>query len=258
MYEIDIQEVSQDFARCWQAAGRHLDHQVQGGIRFWLKANLSPPFLEHLSFRLGNQLFFVRVEELGDRVVAPGTRRGLRSIAEGCQGHACLMLMRADSNGWSPVHDGWGLMNLETGDLIDPVSLVTDRDVEITDWELHDFAVQAVRQQLEHDGSQLISWQGNPGVDPSIWLQTERGPEWVVVRAARYPTRSAELPRNWAAIKQQASRMSRFGHFASVCFANLDETIDWDPQRPPLKLGRGRALEAMYDGLVSDPGGVDA
>lgn len=61
MHNIEMQEMSPDFLKCWQAAGMHLDKQVQGGIKSWLRAHPYPPVLEHLSFRLGNQLFFVRV-----------------------------------------------------------------------------------------------------------------------------------------------------------------------------------------------------
>ena len=57
MYPIEMHSASEEFFRCWQAAGRHIERQVQGPLLSWLKANLTPPFLEHLSFRLGNQLF---------------------------------------------------------------------------------------------------------------------------------------------------------------------------------------------------------
>ena len=50
-HDIDMHEVSDEFAKCWQAAGRHLDSQNHRGELNWLKANLTPPFLEHLSFR---------------------------------------------------------------------------------------------------------------------------------------------------------------------------------------------------------------
>ena len=64
MYEIEMQEMSEAFLPCWKAAGIHLSKQVDGGIQSWLRAHPYPPFLEHLSFRLGNQLFFVRVEDV--------------------------------------------------------------------------------------------------------------------------------------------------------------------------------------------------
>ncbi len=64
MHEIPMNEMSPDFAECWQSAGRHLQQQGQGAIN-WLRAHLHPPMLEHLSFRLGNQLFFVCLDAEG-------------------------------------------------------------------------------------------------------------------------------------------------------------------------------------------------
>lgn len=56
MYEIEMHEMTPAFHACWQAAGNHLNRQVDSGIQSWLRADPYPPFLEHLSFRLGNQL----------------------------------------------------------------------------------------------------------------------------------------------------------------------------------------------------------
>ena len=61
MYEIETLEMSDAFLPIWRAAGFHLNKQVDGGIQSWLRAHPYPPFLEQLSFRLGNQLFFIRV-----------------------------------------------------------------------------------------------------------------------------------------------------------------------------------------------------
>ena len=72
MHDIEMQQVTEEFVRCWQAAGRHMRAQVQGSIS-WIKANRNPPFLEHLSFRLGNQLFFVRLEPIDSLVRVPGS-----------------------------------------------------------------------------------------------------------------------------------------------------------------------------------------
>ena len=53
MHDIHMAEVSKEFQRCWQAAGVHIQNQAQGDLQSWLRAHLNPPFLEHLSFRLG-------------------------------------------------------------------------------------------------------------------------------------------------------------------------------------------------------------
>ena len=85
MKEIYMDEASPEFAKCWQAAGMHLEQQAGGNISSWIRVNLEPPFLEHLSFRLGNQLFFIRVEDADEAVVAPGNPEALFKIVEGCK-----------------------------------------------------------------------------------------------------------------------------------------------------------------------------
>lgn len=60
MHTVETHEMTPAFYEIWRAAGQHLNSQVEGGIRSWLRAHVSPPILEHLSFRLGNQLFFIR------------------------------------------------------------------------------------------------------------------------------------------------------------------------------------------------------
>ena len=247
MYEIEAGEVSEDFARCWQAAGRHLQQRGQGALG-WLRADLHPPFLEHLSFRMGNQLFFVRIEDVEGRIAGPGSLAGLLSIADGCKGHPCVMPMRAHGGDWSADWPEWGLVHARTGRPIEPPVLVTDALIEMTDWELQDFAIQPVRRHLEKQGRQVMSCQGSPHVDPSIWFVGDEGPEWVVVRAVRYPTLQADPPADWAAIAQSCARLSRRGSFASVSVASADD--EFDPQRHPVvPLWRGHAMIIRFTGL---------
>jgi hypothetical protein len=127
--------------------------------------------------------------------------------------------------------------------------LVTAEPVEMTDWELHDFAVQVVRQQLKSEGRQLMSWQSNPGVDPSIWFVGDHGPEWVVVRAARYAADpdvddKASPPPNIGQIAHDSAGTGRVGHFAAVTVGCTD-TMAGDG-----RLLRGHSLFPMFDGLL--------
>lgn len=125
----------------------------------------------------------------------------------------------------------------------------------MTDWELQDFAVQVVRDQLDNTGKKLMSWQGNPSVDPSIWFVGVDGPEWVVVRAVRYPQRAAKLPENWRQIAKSCVRIGKVGHFASVSVANSNDAFDPTGAVPPTPLWRGHALRVAFDGLVAGPVG---
>ena len=251
MHHIHMAEVSEEFARCWQAAGIHIQNQAQGGLHSWLRAHLNPPFLEHLSFRLGNQLFFIQLQDVDDVLEMPGHLGGLLSVADGCQGHACLMPMRKIMGEWRCVATGWGLMDARTERTVNPVALISDEPIEMTDWELQDFAVQVVRSQLEKDGRQLMSWQGNPSVDPSIWFIGDDGPEWVVVRAARWPERDAAVPGNIAKIASDCLPTGKTGHFAVVRATNTNDPFD--PQAKLsgnyIPLVRGEGISISYNGL---------
>jgi len=61
MYAVEQREPGQEFKRAWQAAGRHLEKE-NGAYLSWLRDTLNPPIAEHLSFLMGNQLFFVFIE----------------------------------------------------------------------------------------------------------------------------------------------------------------------------------------------------
>ena len=70
--------------------------------------------------------------------------------------------------GWKPQLGGWGLIDLRNAQSVDPFSLASDELIEVTDWELLDFAVQVVKQWLQRKGFKIMSTHSNPNVDPNI------------------------------------------------------------------------------------------
>jgi hypothetical protein len=246
MHDIHMHHPQAAFGECYVAAGKHLEKLGGEGLR-WIKADLSPPFLEHLSFRIGNQVFFVRLEDSDRRNEFPSTREGLLIIADGWRGHACVMPMQQSLAGWTPVLPGWGLFELASGRTIDPYALVTAEPVEMTAWELQDLAVQIVRDHLSNAGREIMSSQGNPEVEPALWFVGYRGPEFVVVRAARYPARVAPRPVNWQRIEDSCASVSRTGHFASVAIAGASQVFQQGA--PTVPLFRGRPFHIAFAGL---------
>jgi len=256
VYAVPMKEVGSAFAECWRAAGSHLNKIGQHPLMDWLKADLTPPFLEHLSFRLGNQLFFVRVEDVEGRVDGPGSVKGLLSIASGCKGWPCIMPMRSHQEGWKPDRPGWGLIDARTGDAIDPLALITEERIEMTDWEVQDFAVQVVRDALKQQGNTVLSSQGNPNVDPSIWFMENGLRAWVVVRAVRFPELAATVPHNWRQIAKGCVAVSEVGYFASVAIAGGEER---QGERPDTRLLRGYPLYVKETSLKEPTEGeIDA
>jgi hypothetical protein len=161
---------SREFAECWRAAGSHLNTKLKEADRVWppgpyfgwYKADLNPGFLEHLSFRLGNQAFFVRLQDADGKVEGPGTVGGLLRVARGWEGIPCLLPMRRTSGTWRPEFTGWGLIDVQTKHAIDAQRFVSSEAVEMTDWEIHDFAVRIVCASLEKDRIKLSLLNATP------------------------------------------------------------------------------------------------
>ena len=246
------------FAECWHSAASHVDQKLKreekpwasGPFFCWYKIELRPPFLEHFSFRLGNQLFFVRVEDVEGRLSPPGSRDGLNRVAIGQSGHACIMPMRQQASRWVPAASGWGLIDAKTGNEIDPPGYVTNEQIEMTGWEVHDFAVDVVCNNLKSQNIEIIDHQGDPEIYQSIWFSNSGVPSWVLIKAFRYPHdgRSEPLPSNWLdtcwaaahmALKMApefaAARGTR-GYFAPVSIARADD---------PLKVRQNHCYEVM-------------
>ena len=107
----------------------------------------------------------------------------------------------------------------------------------------------SVRGYLENEGYQLMSWQSDPDVDPSIWFVGDsKGPEWVVVRPSDSLEEGAERPANWDAIAAQSRPLSNIGHFASVWIASAEQ-LSAPEDDPAIPLWRGHQLEIEFFGL---------
>jgi hypothetical protein len=98
-----------------------------------------------------------------------------------------------------------------------------------------------------------MSWTGDPRIDPAIWFVGGSGPEWIVVRAVRYPALTASPPTDWAKLAECCASLGKVGHFASVSLASADDAFDPDHIIPPEPLWRGHAMFVRFEGLVSGP-----
>ncbi|MDR2613446.1 MAG: hypothetical protein LBG06_11745 [Deltaproteobacteria bacterium] len=213
-------QVSREFQALWTLAASYVERLGEGSL-VWFKGRLSTPLFEHFSFRLGNQLFFVRLEDADGRLVAPGSMAGLLEISEACAGVPLVMPMRHTGGIWLPAEPGWGLVDARTREPVDPRSLVTAERIPFTDWELHDAAVKAVTRSLA--GRKILCSSSHPAISPSVWYRGETGAEWVMVRAARHPDVDVQPPGNWAQILEAcAERGSGNGYFAVAVFAARD------------------------------------
>jgi hypothetical protein len=248
MYDIARRELSPEFLQAWSAAGRHLQAVGHGGV-MWLRATTQQPMVEHLSFRLGNQLFFVVVEVEGVSEYATVSERLIKDVAKAANAHCCALPLQKRGDDFRPMAPGWGLVDFESARPIDPPALVTDEPIVMTDWEVHDCGTDVVYRHLQKQGMTSVSRQPYPEIDPSIWFDGPRGREFVVVRAVRYPVRDARPPADADDIRAACASKSKLGNFASVSLANADDPFypDGSGAKPLL---RGHAFTPRFTGLV--------
>ena len=254
MFPVEFETASEDFVPCWQAAGVHLSKMKDLGRKRFIRANLTPIVLEHLSFVLGNQIFFIHVCDANHKVQPPSPVEACIYASELGKGVPCILEMRLDdSQRWVPVHEGWGLKHAETDELINPQNYITDQDVEITDWEIADIANLRVAREIEESGGTILSTNSDPSVHPSLFfLDQDENAHFVVVVTARYPF-DPELEEGLIdKIKDQVSSFSASGFTAEITLVSTDDPFDPDARENGnfLPLLRGAGYHQKFSGLL--------
>jgi len=257
-YPIPMNEASDEFRKCWIAAGRHLVSQVDTGSLKFFRAHLTPPILEHLSFILGNQIYFVHVHPFDHSASPPSPLSACIAAAELANGTPCVLrLKRQIDDSWTPVDAGWGLRHAESGAIVDPVASITDEKIEISDWELQDLCVQVVRDKISDSGGTILSWNSHPKVTPNLFFVDEHEKQhFVIVCCARYPHSPVE-PSNVQDIKDSVSLVTDSGYLAQVCVASAEDPFDPEAKTNGnfLPLYRGHPYRINYGELetIIDP-----
>lgn len=248
MYPVEQSPPSDDFKNAWSAAGQHIQKQADSGLS-WLRATLNPPMAEHLSFRIGNQIFFIFIEAA--EFSYPQGKELFDKVCLEAYAIPCLMPMKNWFGKWKPSNSGWGLVHTKSNKVINPLDYVSNELIELTDWELHDFAIQVVCSHLEKEGKKVFSKQPSTEIDPSIWFEDSSGTHFVVVRSARYPAIEALAPSNISDIKQGCAQLSKSGYFASVVFASSEDPFDPEAKSNGnyLPIYRGHGVFPKFPGL---------
>jgi hypothetical protein len=265
MFATDNEQLSRDFIDCFNAAGMLLDsvgraYSAKAAVKDatlppfrWIKAIPYGPHLEHLSFFFGNQAFFVQLVDVDGNADFPGSLEGLATVVQAYQGIACFLPMKKKKSvlrsEWQPIYPEWGLIEASTGKPLNPMEHMPTEPVRMTDWELHDSAIQIVRDHLQNSGKKVISWNSSPIVQPALWFQDGDKPAWCIVRMYTYPDPQPGLPENIADIQRQLEPMGCRGYHAEVGFIPLGQQ-EGDPCLP---FYRGDACSVNFQGIQPLP-----
>jgi hypothetical protein len=253
-YLMDRPEPSELFLEARQIAGVHLQEQFRqfdnGPFNArhrgftWIKAELTYPAFDHLTFGFKNSIFSVLIE-LIDETDSSLTEIQRTRWVEACTEYnliPCLFKINciAMSHGYNltPVDEIWNLFEVDGQKLVDPVLVATDVDTEMSAWEIHNFAIQVVRQNIEEEGHEVLSFCDLIEVNPQIWFLDEDGNKnWVIVQSST----GQELPfiDPWRGFEQSNEQLLPFnGYFAGVQISS---------EKPMLYRGDGMFVD--FEGL---------
>ena len=243
-YQIDPQNPSKEFLRARNEAGVRLQEQFkkfagrvepQHDFR-WIKADLTWPSFDHLTFGYKNQVFSVLVDLVQDRRGTLTSKEVKRCIDACTENNLVPCLFPVDARSFRPLKDGWNLSSPESGAAVVPEDSVDDVKVEMSEWELHNFAIQIVRDHIEKNmKSSILSYCDVLGIDPQIWFQDQQSNRcWVIVR--NFAILRGSESTEFKGIETRNPQLVPYdGYFAAVSVASSEPfTVDLDAKLVPL------------------------
>lgn len=114
-------------------------------------------------------------------------------------------------------------------------------------WKLSNFAIQIVRNDIEKEGNEILSFCDLPEVNPQIWFKNKKGETgWVIVKHIK---NESDLDyKEWVGLEDRSPQLKPYdGYFASV---QIIPSIGWDGiSNSTTDLFRGDGMYVNYKGL---------
>lgn len=232
-YLIDRPDPDEQFIKDWRMAGGHIDEMMsrheerlpKGDVFRWIKAKPSWPSFDDMSFTFRDKVFCVQVRR----------RPAAYGLALWRDGRADALIRECRANDLVPCvfpidmqterpleEDGWNLVDAVTGRPVDPIAMSSGALVEVSPWELMNWAVQVVSDHIGKKGLKLLSFSDAPGVDPQIWFEDADGERcWAKVIPAVYPATGEEETPSFDRWPKEV--LSYGGFVARVAFMNAGD-----------------------------------
>lgn len=266
-YEIDRTEPSPQFLNARNVAGcvlqdqfKSLGGKVEAHKDFrWVKAELTWPSFDHLTFAHGNRVFSVLVDAMeGGR--SSISRQAMDRFLEATRENdlvPCVFPVKTET--MSPAASGWNLFDAVELTPLDPQSFDMTGKIVMSEWELRNFVIQIVRDFITQDGaSEVLSFTDVLGVDPQVWFQdAQRNRAWVIVRHC--PQITGDEWGEFVGLEETNPQLMPYdGYFAAVSLASSEPVLlDLDGKIIPLSerfsgkapLYRGDGFHIKFEGL---------
>lgn len=204
-----------DYLEAFKTAGLHLQTCMDASDATfgWIKMRPSKPAFADLVFAGGQRMYAVLLVAMTSQKKAEGGSGVSVQFDIPHEQHE-LLLQECERYRLEPVAfplwlgimqpltTDWNLFSLKTMQPITPGSEPDLPPVPMSEWELCNFCVGQVIQEIESEGLRLFSYQDIPGIYPSLWFRdAEDNRAWVAVLPAfgaapeRIPDEVKELRR---------------------------------------------------------------
>jgi len=210
----------------------------------WIKTELSYPSFDDFTFAYRNKIFSVLVErakETENNKFSFGNERRVKTLTHECKNNnltPCIFPIIENNEGGYIFYGEWNLINAITKKFVAPITEASDELIEVSDWELQNWAVQIVADNIYNQGLKLFSYCDVLGIEPNIWFENAEGKTcWVEVLFTKYPNKDKPFSfKNWP-----SEVLKHDGYKAIVSFANAENFSE--------KIYRAQAADVNFKGI---------
>jgi len=247
-YLIDRPEPSEIFLQARQIAGFQLQEQFKfynkekeiyssnDGFK-WIKAELTYPSFDHLTFAYKNSVYAVVIELIENTETSFSLQQKERLLIACAENNLIPCLFKVniqeannkvfktinsnysqDDFELNSVEQGWNLFDPISNKRINPLALSSEKPVIMSKWELSNFAIQIVIADIVKEENQILSFCDMPEINPQIWYKNKEGNVgWIIVK---HINSDGDLDyKKWVGLEQKNKQLLPYdGYYASVQF----------------------------------------
>ena len=234
-------------------AGMHLEHKFSEFEGLcdkhedfrWIKSKLSYPAFDDITFAYRNQIFSVIVKRTNDEHRVLKQDKKINNLIRECRNNNLIpCIFPISSKTGSPLYpDTWNLFNVITGKFVNPIQQSSDKLIEVSKWELNNWAIQIVSDYIKGKKCKLLSFCDVLGIDPQIWFEDNHGDKcWIKVIYATYPDTGEIDSFSFSFEKWPSEVLKHRGFIAKVSFCNSENPSD--------KIYRSKGAFVSFKGIV--------
>lgn len=158
------------------------DQNIKAPSFRWIQTKLTYPAFQHLCFAHYGNVYSVIIE-FDDGISSHILSRDVKNQLRECQENdmiPCTIVLKYDT--YEPIINGNHLIHTDKRTAL--VFQKREGDVRMSAWEINNFAVSIVIQQLEKEGFKILSFCDVLRVEPQIWFEAKNGKRsYVIVKA---------------------------------------------------------------------------